>query len=63
MNTYKAFFNGKTLEIKADTSYQAQVKAIELFKPAKSKQHMVSVVLIAKDDQEVLVSPCSLPGA
>ena len=63
MNTYKAFFNGKTLEVKAPTSFEAQTKAIELFKPSKKQSHMVTVVLIAKEDKEVLVSPCSLPGA
>ena len=45
MNKYKALFNGKEIEVDAETSYKAQLKAIEIFKPAKSKSHMVHVYL------------------
>lgn len=45
MNGYKAFYNGKSVDVYAETSYAAQQKAVELFKPAKSKRHMVHVHL------------------
>lgn len=47
---YKAFYNSKTAIIEAESSYGAQVKAIELFRPSKSNKHMVHVHLI-EDDQ------------
>lgn len=43
---YLAFFNGKQVELYADSSYQAQQRAIAHFKPTKSKQHMVHVQLV-----------------
>ena len=57
MNGYKAFYNGKELEIYADSLYSAKLKAIELFKPLKSKAHMVSVVLCELDDKQVVHIP------
>lgn len=38
-----AFYNDKQVEITAASSYEAQQKAIEHFKPPKSKRHMVHV--------------------
>ena len=57
MNGYKAFFNGKETEVTADTSYEAQQKAIEFFKPRKSKAHMVHVVLCEKDGEQITHTP------
>lgn len=45
LHTYDAYFNSRTAEVKAPSLLAAKLAAIELFKPAKSKQHMVSVVL------------------
>lgn len=53
MNGYKAFFNGKTHDVSADTLLQAKEKAIEHFKPRKTQRHMVSVVLCEKDGEQV----------
>ena len=50
MHTYDAYFDGKRDEVKAPTLYAAKLAAIALFKPRKSKEHMVSVVLKALDD-------------
>lgn len=52
MNGYKAFYNGKEKDIYAETSYEAQQKAIDHFKPPKSKKHMVHVGLCEKDVDE-----------
>lgn len=43
--TYIAFYNSKQIEIQAGSSYAAQLQAIKLFKPPKSKEHMVHVYL------------------
>ena len=53
-NTYHAFYNKKTLELKSDTAYHAQLKAAELFKAKKSYE--VAVVLVAKGDEPVIHS-------
>ena len=47
---YVAFFNSKREELYAPSLFAAKEKAIALFKPAKSKRHMVSVVLAEKPD-------------
>jgi hypothetical protein len=52
MNGYKAFYKGKTLEVYAETSYEAQQKAALLFKAKKS--YDVSVVLCEKDNAQVV---------
>jgi len=51
MNGYKAFYRGKQLEVYADTSYKAQLKAAELFKAKKSYE--VTVVLCEKQGEQV----------
>ncbi len=57
MNGYIAFFNGKQHELYADSLLDAKEKAIEHFKPAKSKRHLVSVVLAEKNGQPVTHNP------
>lgn len=52
MNTYIAYYRGKQLEVKADSSYQAQQKAAELFKAKKSYE--VSVYLVEKNGEPVI---------
>lgn len=48
MNGYKAFWRGKTCEVYALTSYEAQLAAAKIFKAKKS--HEVSVVLCERAD-------------
>ena len=55
MNGYIAFYRGKSLNVQADTSYQAQQKAAALFKARKSYE--VTVVLAEKDGQPVVHKP------
>ena len=49
MNNYIAFYTGKNRTVRttvqAETSYKAQLKAIEIFKVPASKKHMVTVRL------------------
>jgi hypothetical protein len=53
MNGYIAFYNGKRIELCASSSYEAQQKAAAVFKPPKSKAHMVSVMLAELDGKPV----------
>ena len=55
MNGYKAFYKGKSLEVYASTSPEAQEKASKLSKAKKSYQ--VSVMLCEKDGTQVVRSP------
>jgi len=45
MNGYVCFYNGKRIEIYADSLYAAKLKAIAEFKAPKSKQNLISVNL------------------
>lgn len=60
MNTYKAFYNQKTTEITADSAYSAQLKAIEFFKPPKSKAYMVHVALLKVGDRDIVINTAAL---
>jgi len=51
MNGYKCFYRGKTCEVYADTSYQAQQLAAQQFKA--KKQYEVSVFLCEKQGEQV----------
>lgn len=55
MNGYKAFYRGKTLDVYAATSYQAQTKAAALFRARKSYE--VSVVLCELNGEQVTHQP------
>ena len=53
MNGYVCFYDGKRWECYANSMFAAKEKAVAHFKPPKSKQHMVSVVLAEKDGKQV----------
>ena len=52
-HTYKAFYKGKSIEVTAPSSYEAQKKAAQQFKAKKS--YDVEVKLVKKDDGEEVV--------
>ena len=54
MNGYKGFYNGKETDIYATSLYEAKLKAVEFFKPPKSKQHMVHVHLCELNGKQVI---------
>jgi len=58
MNGYKAFYRGKTCEIYAQTSFEAQKAAALIFKARKT--HEVSVVLCEKGGEQVTHSTSGL---
>jgi hypothetical protein len=51
MNGYKVFYRTQSAEIPADSSYEAQRKAAQLF--GVKKCHLISVVLCEKGDKVV----------
>jgi hypothetical protein len=57
---YMAFYNGKKAEVWADTLSDAKERAVAYFKPAKSKRHMVSVVLCETNGEQVTHNPAIL---
>jgi len=57
-NTYVAFYKGKKIDVKADTSHAAQQTAAQHFKAKKS--YDVNVVLGMLGDEEVVHSTASL---
>ena len=58
MNGYKAFFKGKTCEVYAATSYEAQQKAAAIFKARKS--YDVTVILCEKNGEQVTHNTASI---
>jgi hypothetical protein len=52
MNGYKAFYKGKSIEVYANTSYEAQKVAAKQFKAKKS--YDVTVVLCEKKGEQVI---------
>jgi len=53
MNGYVAFYNGMQYHVEATSSYAACEKAKLYFKPAKSKAHMVHVMLAEVEGKQV----------
>jgi predicted Fe-Mo cluster-binding NifX family protein len=58
MNGYKAFYKGKSIEVYANTSYEAQKKAAEVFKARKAYQ--ITVVICEKAGQQVTHSTADI---
>lgn len=59
-NGYKGFFQGKEVDVHADTKLQALQLAREYFKAPKSKQHMVHVELAELGGQQVSIKPSTV---
>lgn len=51
---YICFYNGKRIEVQASSLMEAKQKALLHFKPAKSKAHMISIVLAELPDGSVV---------
>lgn len=55
MRRYIGFYDGKSIEVYAFSSYEAQLEAIKKFNPPRRKKHLVSVVLA-----DTAINPASL---
>jgi len=51
MNGYIAFYKGKQVEVHASSSYEAQQKAVAMFKARRS--YDVTVILVERGGQQV----------
>lgn len=59
MNGYKAFYKGKSIDVLAATSFEAQQVAATKFKARKSYE--VTVILCEKDGEQITHDPAILP--
>lgn len=55
INSYKAFYRDRVVEVQAETTFGAQVLASEMFKARKSYE--VSVVLCEREDKQINHKP------
>ena len=55
MNGYKAFYKGKSIDVYAETSLSALLKAAKIFKARKT--YDVTVVLCEKNNEQVVHLP------
>lgn len=55
MNKYAAFFNGKQVEVSAETLLKAKAKAVHVLSVPLSKLGLLAVVLAEKDGESVEV--------
>jgi hypothetical protein len=60
MNGYKAFYNGKTVEVHAATILAARDLAAEKLKVPAKKRYLVAIVLCEKDGRTVAHSTTEL---
>ena len=60
MNGYKAFYNGREIDVYAATLLAAKNQAVAQFKAPKSKAHMVSVALCEIDGATVTHSTAEI---
>lgn len=60
MNTYQAFYANKETTVTANDLWSAVTYAREVLKVPKSKQGLLSVVLVTKANQQVVHSTASI---
>jgi hypothetical protein len=58
MNTYTAFYKGKSIDVQAETSFAAQQKAANLLHAKRSYE--VTIVLATKDGKPIIHNPAEL---
>lgn len=60
MNSYKCFTPKGVIDLKAESSYDAQVKAAKAKSIPASKQYLISVVLLEVGGTPIQFNPASL---
>ena len=58
MNTYIAFYRGKEIEVKAESSYQAQQIAAKQLKA--KKEYEVTVMLAARENGDQVIHDAAI---
>ena len=60
-HVYKAFYFNKEAIVSGISSYQAYIKAVDMFQAPKSKRHMVHVHIVQRaDGSDVIHSTASV---
>lgn len=57
---YVCFYNGKRVEVYADTTFQARQQVAKMLKVPPKKQYMITVVLAERSGEPVKIDPASL---
>jgi len=57
MNGYVCFYGGKRIELHAESLLAAKKAAIKQFKPPRSREHLVTVVLAEVNGKPVIHTP------
>jgi len=57
-NIYHAFYRGKKIEIKSDTTYHAQQKAKDIFRARNGWE--ITIVLVSKESTPVIHSTAEI---
>jgi hypothetical protein len=57
MNEYKCFYRGRCIDVLADTSRDAQIKASKLFKAKKDYDVSVNLIKLAESDKPIVHLP------
>lgn len=57
MNGYICFYKGKQIEVHAETTYAAQVKAAEVLRVTPKNRYQITVVLAEKGGEQVTHVP------
>lgn len=60
MNGYICFYNGKRIEVYANTTLEARDKCAALLKVPTKKQYMIEAVLAEKNGETVTHDPAEL---
>jgi len=60
MNGYICLYNGKRIEVYAETTYKARQKAADIFKVRPKQEYKISVYLAEKDGEQVTHNPAIL---
>lgn len=60
LNGYVAFFNGRRVELRAESLWAAKQAACKEFKVRKAEESLVAVVLAELDGEAVSVNPAAL---
>lgn len=54
MHGYKCFYKGRTLDVREESSYLAQIKAAFTWKVKAKNRYQIAVVLCEKDNGEIV---------
>lgn len=63
MNRYTCFYQGKQIEVSAESTLKAQMQAAHSWQVLPHRRHMITVFLAEKNGQTVIHDGAELAGA